>query len=242
MLLKRMPQNNVTENIEWIPARWPAPENIHAGSTTRIGKHGLNATGRDNGNYQLLSRSLQLPSEPVWLTQTHSNRVVDLDTDHPTLDADGASCTMKNTVCCVLTADCIPLLLYDARDGRIAAVHIGWRGLCAGIIENVIKLFSQTTGIIGWIGPAISAARYEVGTDVYTSCIEYFPEAKTALSPNGENHWLADLKKMVKMKLNAFNITRVFDSGLCTCLAQNRLYSYRRDGATGRIATMIWMA
>ena len=108
------------DHIAWIPVRWPAPENIHAGSSARIGKNGLNLSGRIHGNYQLLSEALQLPSEPIWLTQTHGNRIVDLDAGHPNPEADGISCTLKNTVCCVLTADCIPLLLYDAYDGRIA--------------------------------------------------------------------------------------------------------------------------
>ena len=244
----------MNDNFEWIPAQWPAPDTIHAGSTIR------NGVGRKNNhadlnfseyiddegvcvnrNRQLLMESLQLPSEPVWLNQTHSNRIADLDNGRPNLNADGASCTMKNTVCCVVTADCLPLLLYDSCDNRIAAIHIGWKGFCAGIIENAIELFSQTVGIIAWIGPGISAERYEVGPDVYSACTDYFPEAAAALRPSRKEHWLADLKEMVKMKLNKFDVAQIADSGLCTYSDRKRFYSYRRDGATGRMATIIWM-
>jgi len=238
----------------WIAAQWPAPENIHAGTTTRLGGVSKNnycslnlaIHVEDNPqhviqNRQRLIHTLSLPGEPVWLTQTHSNRIVNLDVSPVDLQADGAISRTARTVCCILTADCLPLLICDTSGTQIAAVHVGWRGLCSGIIDNALKFFADTDEIIVWIGPGISARHYEVGIDMRDTCIKHLPGSEVAFSPNRNGHWLADLKMMARLNLQKLGVGSVYDSNLCTYADDRQFYSHRRDGLCGRMASLIWM-
>ena len=171
-------------NKAWMPADWPAPGHIHAGTTTRPAGvsrppfDGFNLAGHVGDDPQAVAENrlrlqsqLNLPAAPTWLQQRHSSRVVEAIPDVP-VEADGAYTGATGRVCAVLTADCIPLLLCNKAGSEIAAVHIGWRGLSLGIIKNALVMFNaEPRELLAWLGPCISQRNYEIGTDVITACL-----------------------------------------------------------------------
>ncbi len=245
----------VTEPVTgWLPAEWPAPDHVHAGTSLRdsgfssdnysslnLAMHVGDNAAKVDKNRELLIKQQQLPARPEWLNQTHSNRLSILDKDNVDTDADGSYTTIKNNICAVLTADCVPVLLCDKAGTRVAAVHAGWRGISTGIIDNAAALYSQPEDVLAWIGPCISCVYYEVGSDVFEACMGYSPNTKTAFQQYDEQHWHCDLVSLVKCILANNKIHNIYESGLCTYADEKNFYSYRRDGVTGRTASMIWM-
>ncbi len=240
----------------WIEANWPAPTHIHAGTTTRLygnsmGSYkGLNLAMHVNDavdtvqqNRKLLTENLNLKTEPYWLQQVHGNNIICLDdlkqyTPHI---ADGSVTTAPNKVCVVLTADCVPILITDKDGSKIAAIHAGWRGICRGIIDNACQHYNNLSDLLVWIGPSISAEQYEVGKNVVDSCIKYQTLTKDAFLQTDENHWLCDLPLMAEHIFISKGVKKIFQSKLCTYSDATSFYSYRRDGETGRTASMIWI-
>ena len=238
---------------DWIPADWPAPAHVHAGTTTR-----LNGASRDPfdsfnlaahvgdrpeavaGNRRRLRARLDLPAEPAWLQQRHGNTVIRVKKDQRPV-ADGACADAPGEVCAVLTADCVPLLLCDAGGAGIAALHIGWRGLCSRIIRSGVSRFDAAApDLLAWIGPHIRQENYEVGADVVSACASIWPETRAAITAGRPDHWYLDLTVLVKAELEQLGVTQVYDCNRCTYADRNLFYSYRRDGLTGRMATLIW--
>jgi polyphenol oxidase len=248
-----MPQ--VPENLHWIPADWPAPKNIHAGTTTRIGGYshgawsGMNLAMHVGDNAEhvfqnriLLKEFLSLPGEPHWLEQIHSNKVLNLTTETDVHPADGAYTNHQNQVCGVLTADCLPLLICNTAGTEIAAIHVGWRGFSTNIISSALNNFSaKPEDLIAWIGPYISASHYEVGEDVRTACLRIINDPEDAFIQSRPGHWFADLKKLVMVQLRSTGLQEIHGGEYCTYTDNQHFYSYRRDGITGRIASLIWM-
>ncbi len=237
----------------WIEADWPVSKTVHAGTTTRHG--GVSKPPYDAFNLALhvdddpddvianrnrLSRILALPRQPVWLNQTHSTRVVNLDncTDRP--DAD-ASFTRKNgVVCAVLTADCLPILLSDNHGTQVAAIHAGWRGLLNGIIEQTVSVF-HGKHLLAWLGPGISQQAFEVGEEVRDAFMQYSNQCKSAFIAGRQGQWYADLYLLAELRLNACGVSDLTGGGFCTYAERERFYSYRRCSQTGRMATLIWI-
>ncbi len=242
------------QNKTWLWADWPAPENIRAGTTTRKPGFSQNqfamlnlATHVGDDKYHVeknrnfLVKHLKLSSPPYWLSQTHSNRIICLDDVVTDTNADGAYTTIKNRICTIMTADCVPLLFCNSTGTKVAAVHAGWKGICNGIIEKAVELLDKPSTIMVWIGPCICAKHYEVGTDVYDSCRKHLSLTQTAFEQTDKNHWQCDLVSIVKIILKNRGIGAIYECGLCTYEQENLFYSYRRDGVTGRTASMIWM-
>lgn len=238
----------------WIEADWAAPAHVHAGTTTRSGGaspapfNGFNLAAHVGDEPQAvaqnrlqLRRQFNLPAEPLWLRQQHGNRVIKAETKQPG-PADGAYSDLGGVVCAVLTADCIPLLLCN-RDGTgIAALHIGWRGLCKRIIKHGISMFDTAPHeLSAWIGPRISRENYEVGADVVSACSAIWDETRLAITPGRAGRWHLDLGQLAKTELLQLGVTDISDCGQCTCADEELFYSYRRDGITGRMASLIWM-
>lgn len=240
----------------WIPAEWNAPKNIHAGTTTRQFGNSLSPYERgnlalhvednettviDNRNY--IKQVLNLPSEPFWLNQTHSNTIIHLQTDTIDNATDAAYCREVNKVLCILTADCLPILLCSHDGKEIAAVHAGWRGLANGVIGNSVSAFNtEPNSIIAWIGPAISQKNYEIGTEVREQMLRRIPEGKTCFKQTKPKHFLMDLPKLAELQLHSIGVNHVFQSNLCSYADPKRFYSYRRAAVTGRMASLIWIA
>jgi len=237
----------------WITANWPAPANIHGVTTLRAGGVSLGQFSslnpadhvQDNlqhvlANRQRIRKILDLPAEPVWLSQTHSVQAVcaDLVTDCP--EADASYSVKKNIVCCVLTADCLPVLLCDRHGTMIAAIHGGWRGLLNGIIENTLHKMPAGE-IIAWLGPAIGVQCFEVGDDVRSAFINKSVQFVQAFKKQNNGKYLADIYHIARILLNNAGVKEIYGGDYCTVTDINRFFSYRRDGQTGRMATLIWM-
>ena len=239
--------------MKTIVANWKAPTNISALTTTRLG--GYSKPPFDNNNLafhvednaadveknrQQLVELLNLPNEPVWLEQTHTNDCVIPEKDQ-NRNADAATTQSVKHPLVILTADCLPIVLCNQQGTEIAAIHAGWRGLCNGIIENTIaKMQSSPSDLIAWIGPAISQKHYETGEEVYKSFTNKYAASKSAFKPSKPNKWFANLSLIAEQVLNSLGVTAVYQSNLCTFEPKNDLYSYRRASQTGRIATLIW--
>ncbi len=142
-----------------------------------------------------------------------------------------------------MTADCLPLLLCDRAGTRVAAVHAGWRGLAGGVIEAAIeKVGARPNDLLCWLGPAIGPDAFEVGAEVRARFLELGGEdTKAAFRPSTGGKWLADLYALATERLNALGVDQVWGGGLCTYSDPNRFFSYRRDGITGRMASLIWI-
>jgi YfiH family protein len=244
----------------WIEPDWPAPARVRAVSTTRQRGHGGgpfatfnlsdyvgDSTAAVNLNRALLRAQLSLPSEPHWLRQVHGTRVLRLDA--PPLEgvqppeADASVTAIPGVVCVVQTADCLPVLLCD-RDGTyVAAVHAGWRGLVAGVIEAAVtEMKTPGTRLMAWLGPAIGPDAFEVGDDVRDAFTRDDAGAASAFRSRGEGKWVADLYQLARLRLQRLGIEHVSGGTWCTYTDAQRFYSYRRDGVTGRMATLIWIA
>jgi hypothetical protein len=142
----------------------------------------------------------------------------------------------------VLTADCLPLLLCDRAGTRVAAVHAGWRGLAAGVIEAAVaRLQVAHRDLLAWFGPAIGPDAFEVGEDVRAVLLAADPAAGAAFRPSPRGRWLADLDLLARRRLEALGVGQVWGGGYCTFKDAGRFFSYRRDGVTGRMATLIWL-
>jgi YfiH family protein len=193
-------------------------------------------------NRQRLARVLDLPAAPVWLRQVHGITVIDAADAPAAPQADAAFSCRPGVVCAVLTADCLPLLLCNRAGTVVAAAHAGWRGLAAGVVEQSVAALDVAPGqLLAWLGPAIGPAAYTVGEEVREAFIRHDPRAAAAFAPAPGGGWLADLYRLARQRLAACGIDAVFGGGRCTFTEAQDFFSYRRDGVTGRMATLIWL-
>jgi hypothetical protein len=232
---------------------WPAPLNVKALQTTRaggissppydslnLGDHVGDAPLAVERNRILLNRLL--PSEPVWLNQMHGTVVADADRASCLPQADACIARHRASVCVVMTADCLPILLCDTQGSVVAAAHAGWKGLAAGVIEAAVKSMDVAPeNIMVWLGPAISQDAFEVGDEVRAAFVAIQPQASSAFIPGRNGKWFADLYALARLRLNALGITRIYGGESCTFRERDRYFSYRRDGTTGRMGTFIWL-
>lgn len=157
-------------------------------------------------------------------------------------EADASVAYGPGAVCAVLTADCLPLLLTDRAGTRVAAVHAGWRGLVAGVIEATVARLAVPPGdLLVWLGPAIGATAFEVGGEVRARFVAADAQAAAAFTPLFGDKWLADIYLLARQRLAALGVARVWGGEHCTYQDRERFYSYRRDGVTGRMASLIWL-
>ena len=231
---------------------WPAPRGVHAVCTLRTGGVSEGAysslnlashVGDDRDavlrNRRLISDMLALPSEPCWLEQMHGNQLVKaLPAENPPR-ADASFTDEPNIVCVVMTADCLPVLLCTRDGKKIAAVHAGWRGLSNGVIRNAIAALGEADVMV-WLGPAIGPGCFEVGDEVRAVFVQKSPAFADAFQPHGGSKWLADIYRLARIELNALGIAAIYGGRFCTATERERFFSYRRDGVTGRMATLIW--
>jgi YfiH family protein len=238
---------------------WPAPPAVRAFTTTRAGGvsagpyASLNLAGHVGDdpaavaeNRRRLGAALGLPAPPLWLEQVHGVGVVDAARAGPAPRGDGSWTERPGVVCAVLTADCLPVLLCDRAGSRVAAVHAGWRGLAAGVVEaGVAALGRPGEALMAWLGPAIGPVHFEVGGEVREAFVGRHPQAEAAFRPSpGRRHggcWLADIYRLARVRLAALGVQAVYGGGLCTYADHARFYSYRRQPPGGRMASLIWL-
>ena len=235
---------------------WPAPSHIIAGVTDRKGgvSEGSYASNNlamhvgDNPehvqqNRDRLDQALPGNKQWQWLEQVHGIDVIHAPTGK--VEVGDASYTNKpGVVCTVLTADCLPILLCDREGKEVAAVHAGWRSLCAGVIEEAVSCFSaKPENILSWMGPAIGPQQFEVGEDVVlafkqANCGE---QSVKAFSSIGNGKYLADIYELGRIRLRSLGINAIYGGGLCTVTDKEYFYSFRRDNVTGSMASFVYI-
>lgn len=243
---------------DWIGA----PSNIGAFSTSRRGgcsqppyDDGAGGGGLNLGLHvadfpehveqnRLLLRSL-LPAQPAWLNQVHGSTVLDASDAADVPRADASVSNKRGVVCVIQTADCLPVLFCDAAGGVVGAAHAGWRGLANGVLENTVSAMRNmgATEILAWLGPAIGPEQFEVGKDVLEAFAARDPKTKTAFKPidHRPGKYLADIFQLARILLSGHGVQGIYGGGICTVSDASRFYSYRRDGVTGRMASLIWI-
>jgi YfiH family protein len=204
-------------------------------------------------NRQILRK--HLPAEPLWLKQTHSIQVstpkIRQQYSSRLIEADAVVTNIPDEVLVILTADCLPVLFSNADGAVIGAAHAGWRGLCDGVLENTVsellKLAPQSSAkdLIAWMGPAIGPESYEVGEDVVGRFQEWGQhDMQICFLPiaNKPGKYLANIYQLARDRLKKVGVNAIFGGDLCTVLDDKRFFSYRRDGVTGRFASLIWIS
>jgi YfiH family protein len=236
---------------------WPAPPNIRAVVTTRVlpgaskppfDRFNLGSRCGDHAaaviaNREALIKVLALPEPPRWTRQVHGREVYDADAiladAEPTADA--SVTRIAGRVLAILSADCLPVFLCSDDGTAAGLAHAGWRGLAGGVIESTVaRLAVPSASLIAWLGPAIAPRSYEVGDEVRAAFVEVDANAADAFEATRPGHWLCDLYALARRRLAAVGVDRVFGGGFDT-FADARFYSYRRDGETGRFASLLWI-
>jgi YfiH family protein len=220
---------------------WPAPARVRAATTTRAWP----GDWRDPAERARLRQALGPPSEPRWLHQVHGTRVV-ADGDWPAAgtepDADAAITREPGVVLAVRTADCLPILLAAADGSAVAAIHAGWRGLAAGIVESTLARWpAAPAATLAWIGPAAGRSAYEVDATVRDAFLDRDPGAVAAFRDSRPGHWCCDLPALARRRLAACGIPRVTGGDRCTITEADTFYSWRRAAEPGRMATLVWI-
>jgi YfiH family protein len=238
---------------DWIAPAWPAPPRVRSRNTTRNGgvstgvhaSFNLGLSAGDDAAAVHANRAIlrqHLPGEPAWLRQVHGTRVVLADGLVERADADASVARHAGTVCTVMIADCLPMLLCDKGGDVVGIAHAGWRGLSSGVVENTVAAMDAAAGdLLAYLGPAIGPSAFEVGADVRDAFLATDPGAGGAFAPHREGKWLADLFTLARRRLARCGVTRVYGGGLCTYRDAARFYSYRRDRTTGRMAALVWL-
>lgn len=249
-----------TPDLQWIVPDWPAPRHVRSASTLRqggvsggrysslnLGAHVGDHPAAVLENRRRLRAALRLPTEPFWLNQVHGVAVARpawRTGRPPTADVAvyNAVAGGQPGVCAVLTADCLPVLFCDRAGTRVAAAHAGWRGLAAGVLANAVDALGVPGNeLLAWIGPAIGPAAFEVGDDVVLAFTSAHPEARAAFAPNTRGRWQGDLFLLARQALARLGVTEVYGGNRCTASDAEAFFSYRRDGQTGRMATLVWL-
>jgi polyphenol oxidase len=241
----------------WFEADWPAPQGVRALSTLRgeagsgvsrapyacfnLGDHVGDDPVAVAENRRRLKVGAALPGEPSWLSQVHGVTVVDLDSALARGPADAAVARGAGKVCAILTADCLPIVFATDSGDMVAAAHAGWRGLAAGVIEATVRAMGVPTGrLMAWLGPAIGRKHFEVGAEVRDALLSGDARAVEAFAQNARGRFMADLGMLARRRLEALGMTRIYGGGECTFAQADRYFSHRREGITGRQATLIW--
>lgn len=241
-------------NKDWIVPDWPAPASVRACVTTRgsggqapYGGFNLALHVGDEPSRVMRNRADLVAAvgvAPLWLDQVHGVAVADAAVHYPKPPvADAAVSRVPGRACAVMTADCLPLLFCDRAGTVVAAAHAGWRGLVAGVIEQTVaRMAVSPCEILVWLGPAIGPAAFEVGNEVVQAFADQHPDAPRAFHPGAvPGKWQGDLFLLARQRLEKLGVAAVSGGGVCTHACTDRFYSYRRDGVTGRFASLVWL-
>ncbi len=245
---------------------WPAPASVKSiitcceggGSEGVYESNNLGLHVGDNPKHVLknresLQQALGLPGSPQWLEQIHSTKIVEAQAGERVRTGDGSYSREPGLACCVMTADCLPLLFCSSDGTQVAAVHAGWRGLAAGILTKARERFScPANELMVYLGPAISQSHFEVGVEVLEAFFDAADspdqaEAVARCFVAGRNpmRFYADLYALARIFLHGLGIESVYGGAACTYSDmegdKHRYFSYRRQSQTGRMASLIWI-
>jgi YfiH family protein len=245
---------------------WSLPAGVHAVCTTRMGGiskapfDSLNLGDHVQDDPQAVAQNRALlqaqlgGARPIFLNQVHSVDVAQLSVTTPDgTQADACLTREPQVACTIMVADCLPLLFTDDAGQVVAAAHAGWRGLAAGVLEQTIHAVCEKAGAVPeqvrvWLGPCIGPDAFEVGDDVRVAFTAGAASSQVAQyfkpHPTHAGKWLADLAGLARERLQVLGVTSVAGNNStpawCTVTQHSRLFSYRRDGVTGRFAACIW--
>lgn len=240
---------------QFIIPDWPAPECVRAVSTTRTGGRSVapwdsfNLGGHVGDDPQQVGQNRRILAHwsgiPVadfrFMDQVHGIEFAELPAELP-VQADGCVTSQPRVPCLVMAADCLPVLFCNRAGTRVAAAHAGWRGLCRGLLEQAVAQFDDPADLMAWLGPAIGPEQFEVGAEVREAFLGRDPEAHKAFVPGAaDGHFLADLYSLARQRLRSAGVAEVYGGQWCTCSDPRRFFSYRRDGVTGRMASLIFI-
>jgi YfiH family protein len=242
----------------WIRPEWAVPPGVHALMSTRRGGPGIAPfdsfnLARNPGDPAVDANrrawAAALGAEPVWLNQVHGDAVVVLERlpAGTVASADASVTATPGRACCVMVADCLPVL-FCSDDGRaVGAAHAGWRGLAAGVLERTLDALCDLAGcppsqVQTWLGPCIGPRRFEVGADVL-QVFDADPQSPSPLfvrrdRPDGQARWLADLPGLARQRLRHAGVQRCSGGRWCTVEDASAFFSFRRDGASGPTGRM----
>ncbi|MGB0732517.1 MAG: peptidoglycan editing factor PgeF [Pontibacterium sp.] len=242
--------------IKLITPNWPAPPNVKACASTRLG-------GVSQGVFESLNLGDHVDDDPYavaenrkrllacvnleqaqWLQQVHGTDCVSAQGDGVVRQADACFSNQANLACIVMTADCLPVLFCNKQGTQVAAAHAGWRGLAGGVLEQTLATFSPQDEILAWLGPAIGPSAFEVGDDVRDVFCAHFVHAEDAFVAHAKSagKWWGNLYQLARLVLNQSGVTHIYGGDHCTFTDRQHFFSYRRDGQTGRMASLIWLS
>lgn len=247
----------MTSELPVIVPDWPAPAWVHAACTTRIG-------GVSQAPWQSLNLGTHVGDDPDdvannrfllgqwaepgaqsfgWLNQVHGTDVVELP-QSGSVTADASVTSQPGAVCLVMTADCLPVLFCNPASGQVAAAHAGWRGLCGGVLERTVEYLGNPAAVLAWLGPAIGPDQFEVGPEVREAFLMNDSQSGDAFvaHPRNPTHYLADIYELARQRLAMAGVLQVYGGEFCTVTDSERFFSYRRDGQTGRMASLIFIS
>lgn len=234
----------------YIQPDWPAPSCIKAFTTLRQSNIGLRQLETSpeqakagNINRPLLKKTFNLLHDPIWILQNHTSIALEAKAENDGKIADALFTNKNQTVCAILTADCLPVLLCDRQGQHVAAIHAGWRGLANDVIESTLRALNLPPGdVVAWLGPAIGPEKFVVRKDVYDIFTQKHAEATVCFESVSAEQWLADIYQLARLRLNKQGINAIYGGGLCTHTDQERFFSFRRDGKIlGNIVSVIWI-
>ena len=246
--------NLVSDGLPFFQAEWPAPANVKTLVSTRNGGvsqapySSLNVGGHVGDLPENVARNREIvqaavPVPPAYLNQTHSSIVLSApDVPGSTPEADASFDRTGTAACAVMTADCLPVLLCDRAGTVVAAAHAGWRGLAGGILQNTLAAMqADPDEIMAYLGPAIGPDAFEVGEDVREAFCRLHSSAENAFEGIGGGKYLADIYTLARQILRREGVNLIYGGTHCTVLERDTFFSYRRDGQTGRMVSMIWL-
>lgn len=238
-------------NLPLLVPDWPAPANVRAVVSTReggvsrgpytslnLGSHVGDEADAVQENRHRFAVAAGFSRPPDWLNQVHGCEVVAAG-QQPLATADACWTATAGQPCAVLTADCLPVL-FASRDGQcVAAAHAGWRGLAAGVLEATVRALPvPASELMAWLGPAIGPEVFQVGDEVRAAFVGQAPADAEAFVADGDR-WLADLFALARARLSRCGVTSIHGGGICTVSGQAVFFSHRRDGVSGRFASVI---
>jgi len=242
--------------IGWIAPDWPVAGHVRVLSTLRAGgvsegpyaslnlaAHVGDRPAAVTTNRLLLREAAHLPGEPLWLEQVHGTGVLRHDGTACGGRADASVAFVADRVCAVMTADCLPVVFADRTGTRVGVAHAGWRGLVGGVLQATIAALDIPAGDLhAWLGPAIGPEAFEVGPEVREAYLARVPGSEACFRRSDGGRHLADLYRLAVLVLEQAGVTGVHGGGWCTHRESERFFSFRRDGVTGRMATLAWLA
>ena len=211
--------------------------------TFNLGDHVGDDPAAVAANRKRLGAALGLGEDAVvWMNQVHGDRVavVDGPVNGAVDKTDALVTTTPRLALAVVTADCVPVLIGDARAGVIAAVHAGRVGAQKGVVARTVEAMLSAgahTDDISLLGPAVSGRNYEVPEEMADEIEASLPGSRTTTSRGTPG---LDLRAGIARQLTALGITAIDVDPRCT-VDDHNLFSHRRDAPTGRLASLVWM-